>query len=130
MRFSLDCSTGRSALPTRGGGWLLEVVRRTGTHSDAWRSALEPASWEDPQVLAELARAAPVARQSVSLLLALGERLRDVGGDAVPLLKQVQKEYPADFWSNLILGNAMLQWNPVEAGGHYRAAWPAARELP
>jgi serine/threonine-protein kinase len=72
--------------------------------------------------LAELARTAPVARQSVSLLLALGERLRAAGGDAAPLLKRVQKEHPADFWANLILGDALLQSAPQEAGGYYRAA--------
>jgi serine/threonine-protein kinase len=64
----------------------------------------------------------PVAGQSVSLLLALGERLRDAGGDAAPFLKRVQKELPADFWANLILGNALLQSAPKEAGGYYRAA--------
>jgi serine/threonine-protein kinase len=72
--------------------------------------------------LAELARTAPVARQSVSLLLALGERLRAAGGDAAPLLKRVQKEHAADFWANLILGDAVLQWDAREAGGYYRAA--------
>jgi serine/threonine-protein kinase len=55
-------------------------------------------------------------------LLALGERLRAVGGDAAPFLRRVQEEYPADFWANLIVGNAMLQWAPQEAAGYYRAA--------
>ena len=63
-----------------------------------------------------------MASESVSLLLALGERLRATGGDAAPFLRRVQKEHPADFWANLILGNAMLQWAPQEAAGYYRAA--------
>jgi serine/threonine-protein kinase len=104
-------------------GWLLEVARQTDSDSDGWRDrALDPAAWEDQRALAELARSAPVARESVSLLLALGERLRAVRGDAAPFLKRVQQEHPADFWANLILGNAMLQWAPQEAAGYYRAA--------
>ena len=81
-----------------------------------------PMAWDDAKALAELAQSAPVTGQSLSLLLALGERLRDAGGDAVPFLKRVQKEHPADFWANLILGNTMLRLTPLEAGGYYRAA--------
>jgi serine/threonine-protein kinase len=104
-------------------GWLLKVARPTGYDSDGWRKrAFDPAVWEDPELLAELARTAPVAREPVSLLLALGERLRAVGGDAAPLLRRVLSEHPADFWANLVLGDAVLKVAPVEAGGYYRAA--------
>jgi serine/threonine-protein kinase len=104
-------------------GWLLEVARQTNADSDAWRErVLEPAVWEDPQALADLAQTAPVPGESVSLLLAVGEQLNVVGRDSSPLLKRVQKEHPADFWANLILGNVMLQRVPEEAGGYYRAA--------
>src|SRR5262249_21629812 len=106
-------------------GWLLEVVRQTGADDDpsAWRErVLSPAAWEDPQALAELARAAPLAAQPAPLLLALGERLRTTGGEAVPLLSRGQEEHPAGCGADLILGNAMLQWNPLEAAGYYRAA--------
>ena len=104
------------------GRWLLEVARQTDSSSGGWhKRVLDPAAWDDPTALAELARTVP-GKQSVSLLLALGERLRDTGGDAAPFLKRVQKDHPADFWANLILGNAMLQWAPQEAAGYYRAA--------
>jgi serine/threonine-protein kinase len=104
-------------------GWLLEVARHADPDAGGWRErALDPAAWEDSQALAELARTAPAATESVSLLQALGERLRAAGGDATPLLKLVQKERPADFWANLILGNAMLQGAPRDAAGYYRAA--------
>ncbi len=103
-------------------GWLMAVARLADPSSDSWyERVLDPPAWDDPTALAELARAVP-ANQSVSLLLALGERLRSTGGDAVPFLKRVQMQYPADFWANLILGNAMLQRAPLEAGGYYRAA--------
>jgi serine/threonine-protein kinase len=103
--------------------WLFEVARQTDPEPDGWRGrALDATAWEDPGALAELARTAPVAREPVALLLALGERLRAVGGEATPLLQRVQKEYPADFWANLILGNALLRSAPQEAAGYYRAA--------
>jgi serine/threonine-protein kinase len=104
-------------------GWLLEVARQTSADTDGWRErVLDPAVWEDRQALAELAQTAPAATESVSLLLAVGEQLHLAGGDPAPLLKRVQKEHPADFWANLILGNAILQGAPKEAAGYYRAA--------
>jgi serine/threonine-protein kinase len=103
-------------------GWLLEVARQTDSRSGGWRErVLDPAAWEDLSALTELARSAPVEGESVSLLLAFGERLIAIHGDAAPLLQRVQKAHPADFWANLIVGNAMLQWAPQEAAGYYRA---------
>jgi serine/threonine-protein kinase len=104
-------------------GWLLEVARLADAGADTWRQlAFDPAVWDDPGTLADVARTAPVARESASLLLALGERLREIGGDAAPFLRRVQSAYPADFWANLVLGDAVLKAAPVEAGGYYRAA--------
>jgi serine/threonine-protein kinase len=103
--------------------WLLDVVRHADPDAASWRERLlDPAVWENPAALSELTRTAPVAGLPVSLLLALGDQLRAVGGDSVPFLKRVQGEHPTDFWANLILGNAMVQWAPLEAGGYYRAA--------
>jgi serine/threonine-protein kinase len=103
--------------------WLLDVVRRTESDTDDWRRrALDPSTWEKPEALDALAKSAPAAGQSVSLLLALGERLKILGADSVPLLTRVQKANPADFWANLMLGNAVLQRLPQEAAGYYRAA--------
>jgi serine/threonine-protein kinase len=103
--------------------WLLEVARRVDPDSEGWRERiLDPAMWDDRQTLNELARTVPVAGQSVSLLLALGERLWLADEDAIPFLKRVQKAHPADFWANLILGNALLQRAPKDASGYYRAA--------
>jgi serine/threonine-protein kinase len=102
--------------------WLLEVVRQADPDSEGWRDRiLDPAAWADPAALAELAQTVP-GKQSVSLLLALGERLQAVGGNPAPLLRRVQKEHAADFWANLVLGNALLQDAPLEAVGYYRAA--------
>jgi serine/threonine-protein kinase len=106
------------------GDWLFEVARQADPDPDGWRDRiLDPARWDDPAALAELARTVPVPRRSVSLLLALGERLKAVGVDAPLFLKRVQQEHPADFWVNLILGNVLLRYRmPQEAAGYYRTA--------
>jgi serine/threonine-protein kinase len=99
------------------------VARKADPDPDGWRDRIrDPASWEDPAALAELARTVPLSGSSVSLLLALAERLGAARGDAPAFLKRVQTGHPADFWVNLILGDALLAAAPVEAGGYYRAA--------
>jgi serine/threonine-protein kinase len=101
--------------------WLVGVARRA--DRDPWRDRVrDPVAWGNKAVLAELARTAPVAKQSVQLLVALGERLRATGGDATGFLRRVQLEHPADFWTNFRLGNALESRQPGEAVGYYRAA--------
>src|SRR5262249_870822 len=99
------------------------VARRADRDPQGWRDRIrEPASWEDRAALVELARTVPVSEPSVPLLLALAERLGVAGGDAPAFLKRVLAEHPADFWVNMILGDALLAVAPLEAGGYYRAA--------
>jgi serine/threonine-protein kinase len=106
--------------------WLLAVARAADPDPHGWRDRIrEPASWEDQAALDELVRTVPVGEVSVPLLLALGERLRAARGDAPAFLRRVQREYPADFWANLILGDALVKTAPIEAGGYYRAALAA-----
>jgi tetratricopeptide (TPR) repeat protein/tRNA A-37 threonylcarbamoyl transferase component Bud32 len=103
--------------------WLLAVARKADPDPDGWRDRVrDPASWDDRAALDELAQTVPVSEQPVPLLLALGERLGAARGDAPAFLKRVQREHPADFWANLILGDALLKAAPAEAGGYYRAA--------
>ena len=56
------------------------------------------------------------------MLLAVGERLWMLGGDPGYFMRNVQSVYPADFWSNLVLGDTLLHVSPGEAAGYYRAA--------
>jgi serine/threonine-protein kinase len=103
--------------------WLLAVARTADPDPDGWGDRLrDPASWEDPGALAGLAATVPVRGQPAPLLLALAERLGAAGGDATAFLKRVQAGHPADFWANLILGDALLAVAPGEASGYYRAA--------
>jgi serine/threonine-protein kinase len=103
--------------------WLLEVARRADPDPDGWRDRVrDPAAWEDGAALAEWARTAPVAEPSVTLLVALGQRLRATGGDATGYLRRVQREHPADFWANLALAHALKYRGPGEAIAYYRVA--------
>jgi serine/threonine-protein kinase len=103
--------------------WVISVARAGGPDANGWRDRiLDRASWADAAALSELARTMPPRECSVSLQLALGERLRDAGGDATPLLRRVQNEHPDDFWVNLILGNALLYRATGEAREYYRVA--------
>ena len=103
--------------------WIVNVARAADPDANGWRDRiLDPASWSDPAALAALADALPPRACSVSLQLAMAERLRDAGGDATPLLRRVQNEYPDDFWVNLVLGNALLYRATGEAREYYRVA--------
>ena len=107
------------------------MARRTDPRSGGWRErVLDPVVWEDRAALAELARTAPVTSESLSFLLAFGERLRAAGDNADAFLRRVQSAHPADFWANLIAGNAMLQSAPQEAAGYYRAALASRPQAP
>jgi serine/threonine-protein kinase len=111
--------------------WLLAVARTADPDPKGWRDRIrDPASCEDRAALEELARTLPVSAQPVPLLLALGERLGAAGGDAPAFLKRVQSEYPADFWANLILGDALVKAAPVEAAVTTVRHWPAGLTRP
>jgi serine/threonine-protein kinase len=103
--------------------WLVEVARRADPDPKGWRDLVRnPVAWESGATLAELARTAPVAEQSVPLLLAVGQRLQTMGWDSTKFLRRVQREHPADFWANLTLGNALKYRESGEAIGYYRVA--------
>jgi serine/threonine-protein kinase len=86
--------------------WVLAVARRAGP--GPWRDrVLDPAAWRNGKALAELARAAPLAEQPVSLLLALGERLSATGEDGAGFLRRVREQHSEDFWANFTLALAL-----------------------
>ncbi|HUO08304.1 MAG TPA: protein kinase [Phycisphaerae bacterium] len=101
--------------------WLLEVARQV--DPDPWRDhARNPEAWLDVNTLIKIAGDAPVESQPVQLMIAMGNRISEGGGDAVPFLKRVQAANPADFWANLTLANALSGPAPAESEGFYRAA--------
>jgi eukaryotic-like serine/threonine-protein kinase len=103
--------------------WLLTIARRADPDPLGWADRIrDPERWDDLSALIQLARQVPVGGQSISLVLALGERLRPVGDEAAAFLKRVQSDHPADFWANIGLGDSLCFAAPVEASGYYRAA--------
>ena len=103
-------------------GWVLAVLRQA--DPDAWRDRVrDSATWDNAEALRDLAAKAPVTEQSPQLLAVLGARLRAKNLDAVPFLTRAASAYPADFWVNVEMGNALShQRNLVEAVGYYRTA--------
>jgi serine/threonine-protein kinase len=103
--------------------WLLAIARQSDRDDQGWSERIRASeTWHDMTVISELAQTVPVNGTSVSLLLALAERLRAAGGDAIVFLRRVQMEHPSDFWANMVLGNALHGAAPVEAVSYYRAA--------
>ncbi|QDT53052.1 Serine/threonine-protein kinase PknB [Caulifigura coniformis] len=103
--------------------WLLRIVRDADPDPHGWKDRIrDPVKWDSREALAALATEVPVTGQPVSLLLTLGERLRDANIVPTEFLTRVQHEYPSDFWANIALGDAILWASPVEAAGYFRAA--------
>jgi serine/threonine protein kinase/tetratricopeptide (TPR) repeat protein len=103
--------------------WLLDITRQADPDPLGWGDRIrDPTIWDDRAALSKLAESVPTKDQSASLLLTLGERLRDASVVPTEFLTRVQKEHPADFWANIALGDAVLWAAPVEAAGYYRAA--------
>ncbi len=102
--------------------WALAVVRQA--DPDPWRDRVrDPATWDNPAALRDLAERANVAEQPPQLLAVLGAHLRARKLDAVAFLARVVSAYPADFWVNIEMGNALSQRSKsVEAIGYYRTA--------
>jgi eukaryotic-like serine/threonine-protein kinase len=112
------------ALDPQRQNWILATARKSDADPTSWRDrARDPKTWAKSASLAETIAAAPVAAESVPLLLALAERTRSVGVDPILFLKRVQKTHPDDFWANLSLAEALMEKNDLpETLRFYQAA--------
>ena len=54
-------------------------------------------------------QSAPAAGQPATFLVALGERLHDLGGDGIAFLARVNQTHPDDFWAALTLARASYE---------------------
>jgi serine/threonine-protein kinase len=118
--------------------WILHAphdvhaaLRRVADDADdnAWRRAFRAAALAgNGNRLKELARAEEALRQPPAVLNWLAVTLRSAGlvEDALAVLGQAQRRYPADFWLNFELGYelavARQPPRPDEAVGYFRAA--------
>lgn len=102
--------------------WILAVARKA--DPDIWRDgARDPLAWNDRNTLAGLASNAPVAGQPAPVLVALGERLQDLGGDGTAFLARVCRDHPGDFRAALTLARALQDSaDPEAAIAPYRRA--------
>ena len=104
--------------------WILATARQADADPTSWRDrARDPKTWAKSDSLAETIAAAPVASESVPLLLALAERTRSVGVDPIAFLRRIQKTHPDDFWANLSLAEALMEKGDLsETVRFYQAA--------
>jgi eukaryotic-like serine/threonine-protein kinase len=105
--------------------WALEVARRADQDPTGWRDrARDPNLRADQAALAEVIRTAPVADESVPLLLELSKKLSFGSKERLPFLKRVQQAHPGDFWANMTLGDVLelREKKPAEAVRYYQAA--------
>jgi eukaryotic-like serine/threonine-protein kinase len=104
--------------------WLFEVTCAADPDPSGWRNRVrDPAVCADRAALMQLVQSASDAKPPVRLLVALGERLQDLDVDATSFLRQVQQQYPGDFWTNATLGTALLKsGNCAQAVRYYQAA--------
>jgi len=110
------CTSDRNRL-----SWVLEVARRA--DPDPWRDRTRDlATFADRAELECLAAEEAATLQSPWSIDPLGYRLVKAGGDATDLLRRAQAQHPGDLWLNLHLGDALINTDPKEAAGYYRAA--------
>ena len=111
--------------------WILSVVRET--DPDPWRDRVRSQEqWENVDELKRLAEEVNVSEQPVSLMVALGERWRHLGGrnDPTQFLQRVYQVYPDDFWLNFELGIHSQIADDSAAIGYYRAALALRPDAP
>jgi tetratricopeptide (TPR) repeat protein len=105
---------------------LLGIVRAA--DPDPWRNRLrETCERRDAKALRDLARDDRAARQPAVTHLLLANALERAGAvpEAIAVLRQGQKRYPADFWINHQLASCLVQLRPArldEAVRFYTAA--------
>jgi len=87
---------------------LLAIARRA--DPDAWRDRFrDPAVWDQPAALADLARDADVQHQPMATLVALANRLQQLGGGGGKLLLlRVANRHSDDLWCNLATGLLLI----------------------
>jgi serine/threonine protein kinase/tetratricopeptide (TPR) repeat protein len=105
---------------------LAERILATGRRAapdPAWGDRLRHLKlWRDPNVLAKLIKDARPSGLAPQMLQLVGALLGEDSLFRESWLRDAQAQYPADFWLNLQLGDAVRKNNPLEAVGFERVA--------
>ena len=120
---ALDTWSARTADP-RFEHWASDVAEQADGDTTGWRRrARDPAVWKDEAALFKVTDTAPLADQSVALLLAIELHIDAPSEIRIAFLKHVQEQHPRDFWVNFRLGDMLLkEGKPSEAIGYYQTA--------
>jgi serine/threonine protein kinase/Flp pilus assembly protein TadD len=105
-------------------GWPMAVVAAADT--DEWRTKVRnAAARQDRETLERLVDEVVVTKQPPASLILLKSALQGVGAkdSAIRLLRRGQQQFPADFWINHELGDALLgARKSTEAAASFRVA--------
>jgi len=111
------CATSQAQLET------IYDIAKLADPDRRWRDKVRNRSIvNSAQALVDLANEAPVADESASILVALGQQIDLAKGDPVPFCRRVQFQYPDDFWANLLLANVLQKRRNAESINYYLAA--------
>jgi serine/threonine protein kinase/tetratricopeptide (TPR) repeat protein len=105
-------------------GWPMAVV--AAADMDEWRTKVRnAAARQDRETLERLVDEVVVTKQPPASLILLKTALQGIGAEdsAIRLLRRGQQQFPADFWINHELGNALLgARKSTEAAASFRVA--------
>ncbi len=105
---------------------LAEKILTAARHAapdPAWGDRLRQIKlWSDRKTLTGLVKDAHPASMSPQMLELVGVLLGEENPMGENWLRQAQAQYPADFWLNFDLANALLKRRPLEAAGFFRVA--------
>jgi serine/threonine-protein kinase len=122
-----ECLTWTPRTKVKEGEWVKAVLAEA--DADPWRQQVRQALvGEDREKLEELLAKVEVGRQHPAFLVGLVRTLHvKTDLNVVPLLRQVQQQYPADFWVNVELATDLMR--SMRSAGSVRSAEEKERPL-
>jgi serine/threonine-protein kinase len=121
----------KSTVRLPGGDTLLATLQQADTNG--WRSQFREAFHRrDLNALKRLARDPKALEQRPATVVLLGAVLVELGERplALEVLRSAQHEHPNDFWINHNLAVGLMQTEPTQAVGYFRAALAIRPESP
>jgi len=105
--------------------WLKDVALQADPEQNVWRERVrDEQTWNNAAAMKEMGQTALEKKAAASALVTLGCRLIVLSvDDGLALLKRAVREHPDDFWTNVAVGDALVnQKNFAESARYYQAA--------
>ena len=103
--------------------WLLDVSRLADSDPSGLVDRIrDPDTWYDVGTLTAFANLASPEDHSVRLLLAISDRMDDIGVDSIDFRRRIQRSHTDDYLANFSLANALRIVDSEESLRYYQAA--------